>query len=299
MLTFNKYERPATLEEAWTLNKKKSARLAAGTMWMRMGEGQTGTLVDLCGLGLDQLEETQDAFIIGAMTSLRKLETWEPFVLYTNGAVREALRHIIGVQFRNGATVGGSIWGRFGFSDVTTLFLVLETSVELYCGPEEGTKTMTLDDFVQAGQDQPKGAILTRIIVRKEQGTFDYRSVRITATDFPVLTEAAAKLDNGEWRFAIGARPGIAVRVEVENGLITAECMDEVIAAMCQNIETGSNMRGSAEYRKHLIGVLTERSIRRLMGNQIEAAGQNCLDAANQSGAEATEQNGTATGGCQ
>jgi CO/xanthine dehydrogenase FAD-binding subunit len=270
MLTFNKYERPGSLEEAWTLNKKKSARLAAGTMWMRMGNGQIGTLIDLCGLGLDQIEETEDAFRIGAMVPLRRLETWEPFVRYTNGAVKEALRHIVGVQFRNGATVGGSIWGRFGFSDVITLFLAMETTVELYCGPEEGTKTMTLDDFVQAGQDQPKGAVLTHIIVRKEQATFDYRSVRRTATDFPVLTEAAAKLDNGEWRFAVGARPGIAVRAEMEQGLVTENSMGEIITAMCQNIETGTNMRGSAEYRTHLMGVLLERSIRKLMNKSGE-----------------------------
>jgi CO/xanthine dehydrogenase FAD-binding subunit len=281
MLTFNKYERPQTLEEAWTLNKKKSARLAAGTMWMRMGSGQTGTLIDLCGLGLDQLEETQDAFCIGAMVPLRRLETWEPFVQYTNGAVKEALRHIIGVQFRNTATVGGSIWGRFGFSDVITLFLALETTVELYCGPGEEKRVMTLDDFVQEAQDQPKGAILTRVIVRKERAAFDYRSVRRTATDFPVLTEAAAKLGDGAWRFAIGARPGIAVRAEMEQGLITEDSTDEIITAMCQNIDTGTNMRGSAAYRTHLMGVLVGRSIRKLMGDQ------SSTEVTEQTGAEA------------
>ena len=38
MLTFQNYKRPQTLEEAWTLNQSKSARLAAGMMWMRMGD---------------------------------------------------------------------------------------------------------------------------------------------------------------------------------------------------------------------------------------------------------------------
>lgn len=45
----------------------------------------------------------------------------------TGGAVRESLRHIVGVQFRNLATVGGSIFGRFGFSDVLTMFLALDS----------------------------------------------------------------------------------------------------------------------------------------------------------------------------
>lgn len=276
MLTYNKYERPGSLEEAWTLNKKKSARLAAGTMWMRMGNAQIGALVDLSGLSLGRMEETEDAFIIGAMVPLRKLETWEPFVNYTNGAVKEALRHIVGVQFRNTATVGGSIWGRFGFSDVITLFLALETTVELYCGPEEEKKVMTLDDFTQEKQDQPKGAILTRVIVRKERAVFDYRSVRRTATDFPVLTVAAARPDNNEWRFAIGARPGIAVRVELAEGLLTPDSVDEIISTLRLNIETGSNIRGSAEYRTHLVGVLLERSISELMDGRKGAESAGC-----------------------
>ena len=237
MLTFQNYKRPQTLEEAWTLNQSKSARLAAGMMWMRMGDAQIGTVVDLC-----------------------------PFVRYTNGAVKEALRHIIGVQLRNTATVGGSVWGRFGFSDVITLLLAMDTLVVLYCGPKEGNRIMTLDDFTQEAADKPAGAILTQIIVRKEKAAFDYRSVRRTATDFPILTEAAAKLDDGSWRFAVGARPQIAIQVQVAPDLVTRDSMNEIITTLCQNIETGTNIRGSAEYRTHLIGVLMERSIRKLTG---------------------------------
>ena len=45
---------------------------------------------------------------------------------------KESLCHIVGVQFRNCATVGGSIYGRYGFSDVLTMFLGMDTWVE--CG---------------------------------------------------------------------------------------------------------------------------------------------------------------------
>ncbi len=44
------------------------------------------------------------------MTSLRALEVHEGLNAYTGGAVKESLRHIVGVQFRNCATVGGSLW---------------------------------------------------------------------------------------------------------------------------------------------------------------------------------------------
>ena len=38
------------------------------------------------------------------------------------------------MQFRNLATVGGSIYGRYGFSDVLTLLIGLDSYVELYKG---------------------------------------------------------------------------------------------------------------------------------------------------------------------
>ena len=85
-------------------------------------------------MGLDTIEETDTEIIIGAMATLRDLETNAALNAYTAGAVREAVRHIVGVQFRNCATVGGSIYGRFGFSDVLTMFLVLDAQVELYKG---------------------------------------------------------------------------------------------------------------------------------------------------------------------
>ncbi len=84
------------------------------------------------GLGLDQIEETEDAFEIGAMVTLRQLEEHPGLAAYTDGAMRESVRHIVGVQLRNLATVGGSIYGRFGFSDVLTMFLAMDTEVELY-----------------------------------------------------------------------------------------------------------------------------------------------------------------------
>ena len=59
--------------------------------------------------------------------------------------MKESLRHIVGVQFRNLATVGGSIYGRFGFSDVLTEFMALGAEVELFHGGR-----MPLEEFCKA-----------------------------------------------------------------------------------------------------------------------------------------------------
>ena len=103
-------------------------------VWLKMGNRHVSMAIDLSGLGLDTIEEDENEFRIGCMTSLRSLELHKGLADYTNGAMRESVRHIVGVQFRNCATVGGSIFGRYGFSDVLTMFLAMDSYVELYKG---------------------------------------------------------------------------------------------------------------------------------------------------------------------
>ena len=165
--------------------------------------------------------------------------------------VREALRHIVGVQLRNLATVGGSIYSRFGFSDVLTLFLAMDCSVELYKGG-----IVPLREYAERPYDRD---IVVRLLVRKEAADYCYQSVRNSQTDIPVLTCAAARLQDGSYRFAVGARPLKAVLYE--EPAAPAQQLAETIQ---QQVVTGSNMRGSAEYRRHLTGVLVRRAAEEL-----------------------------------
>ena len=284
MMTIREYKRVESLEEAWELNQKKANRVIGGMIWLKMSRGNVGTAIDISGLGLDQIEEKEDAFEIGAMVTLRQLEEHPGLAAYTDGAMRESVRHIVGVQLRNLATVGGSIYGRFGFSDVLTMFLAMDTEVELYKAGR-----MPLVEFAKqiGGRD-----ILVKLIVHKDKAVYHYQSVRNTQTDFPVLTCAAAKRADGSYRFSIGARPGRAVLFEASAETIqalieekqkaetkadadadTRENQDKTQTgkkAAClakwirDQVRTSSNMRGSAEYRKHLTGVLIKRAVRML-----------------------------------
>ena len=132
MFKAREYVRVKSLEEAWNLNQKKSNVIVGGMMWLKMGRGQKGTVIDLSGLGLDTIEETEEEFSIGCMCTLRQLELHEGLNKEFDGIFRECTRHIVGTQFRNGATVGGSVFGRYGFSDILTCLLALDSYVELY-----------------------------------------------------------------------------------------------------------------------------------------------------------------------
>ena len=250
MITIEKYVRAQSLEEAWQLNQNKRNRILGGMLWLRLGRGSVNTAIDLGDLGLNTIEETDEQFSIGAMATLRDLETHVGLNAYTDHAIATAVRDIVGVQFRNMATVGGSIWGRFGFSDVLTVFLAMDCYVELYKGG-----IIPLEQFAKMKKDND---ILVRLIVKKTPCEITYTSMRNQSTDFPVLACAVSRIGS-EYRAAIGARPARAT-------LIRGEKAEGFASFVAENAPTEGNLRGSAAYRTHLIKVLVERSMNELGG---------------------------------
>lgn len=249
MLRIKEYVKAASLEEAYELNKKRSNRVLGGMLWMRMSNAQVQTAIDLSGLGLDTIEETDTEFIIGAMVTLRELELHTVLNTYFENVIRDAVQDIVGVQFRNLATIGGSVFGRFGFSDVLTVLLALHTSVELYKGG-----IVPLEEFAQMKRDND---ILVNIHIAKTPGHFAYLTHRNTKTDFPVLAVSASKIGE-EIRVAVGARP-------MKAELLTAEDLsDETAKKLAAQVKTDSNMRASAQFRSHLADVLISRCFEKI-----------------------------------
>lgn len=265
MLNIQTYVRAKSLEEAYTLNQKRNARVLGGMLWLKMASNTVGTAIDLCELGLDTIEEDETGFTLGAMATLRMLEQHPGLAAYTQNAAAKAVQDIVGVQFRNMATVGGSVWGRFGFSDVLTLLLAADARVNLY-----KAGTLPIETFAVMPYDRD---LLVSVTVPKyRDAAFAYKAMRIQRTDLPVLNCALARLD-GEYRLAVGARPGKAVLLRDENGLladgITPESAAAFAAYAAQNVPTGANARGSAEYRTHLVEVLTRRCALELEGDPL------------------------------
>ena len=247
---------PQTLEEAWELNQKRRNCIVAGMMWLKMSRRSLSTAIDLCDLGLDSIEETEDEFRIGAMVTLRQLEKHPGLAAYSCGAVEAALKDIVGVQFRNGATVGGSLWRRMGFSDVLAIFMAMDSYVELY-----KSGLVALEEFARMKSDND---ILVRLIIKKRPGAFAYQAVRKQRTDLPTLNCAAARLGD-EHRVVIGSRPGRAMILCDEEGILADGITGESTAAFAEyaagKVPVSGNMWGSAEYRAALVPVITRRTL--------------------------------------
>ena len=260
MLTIKQYVRPQTLDEAYSLCQKRSNLVLGGMLWLKMQNRSVNTAIDLCDLGLDRITEDENNYYIGAMVSLRALETHPGLSDLTQGAFRQALRHIVGVQFRTCATVGGSLYGRFGFSDVLTLFQVLPARVVLHHRGE-----LSIADFAAL----PRGTrdILTQVIVPKVPMEVCYLSQRNTATDFPVLACGLSRIQ-GQITCAIGARPGAALPFRDEKGLLSGGITESSAAAFGEYVSSAahfeSNVRAGSEYRRRICAVLVKRGLLQL-----------------------------------
>lgn len=256
MLTIRQYVRAESLEEAYTLCQKRNNVVLGGMAWMKMWSRNVGTAIDLGGLGLDTIEETETDYRIGAQVTLRTLERHEGLRALSHGAVAESLKGIVGVQFRNTATVGGSVWARFGFSDVTTILMALEAKVELY-----KAGVMTIEAF--AAKDRGERDILVRIIVPKGERSVCYLSQRNTRTDIPVLTCAVVRRE-GEAFAVVGARPRNPEVYRDTQGLLGGGITEESARAFGGDVARravfGSNSRAGADYRRKVAAVLVRRA---------------------------------------
>ena len=210
---------------------------------------------------LDEIEEKEGEFSIGCMCSLHQLETHEGLNRYFDGIFRECTRNIVGVQMRNCATVGGSIFARFGFSDILTCLLALDAYVELY---HEGT--IPLSEFAARPVRRDQKDILVRIIIKKDGRKAAYTSQRNSRTDFPVIACCVSNLGN-KWFVSVGARPAKAKTV-----IITEDDFDtlkEMAKQAADAFTYGDNVRASGAYRKTLATVYIRRLMEQIKGRSV------------------------------
>lgn len=123
MPKFTKIERPSTPREAYELlRSSKTACVMGGGLWMRLQHRTIPCAIDLSACGLDQIEESDDAFVIGAGAKQSGCcEVFAAFVALKTGRPAKCLytreetfassnsRHQMVMDVRVGARKDGSI----------------------------------------------------------------------------------------------------------------------------------------------------------------------------------------------
>jgi len=257
------YIRPTSLEEAYQLLCASNQNaLLGGGMWMRYTKRKIDTMIDLSLLGLNQVTETKDEIIIGAQTTLRDIEVHPSIKEIGGGFLSQAIGSIVGVAFRNVATIGGSIVGKYPFSDLITPLLCLDVYLNFY--PKE---EMNLKDYLE--QKQKSQAILTHVIIKKTHGKGYFKKVANTILDFSILNVSCYY--DKKFSIAIGSRPGKPIlALDAMNTLNkTSKLSDDIIEKIgddiMKNISFSTDERGSKEYREILAKTYVIRGIKEVI----------------------------------
>ena len=243
--------RASSLEEAYKLVKESPKnKIVAGGLWLKKGNADVDTLIDLSLLGLDKIEDKIDYVEVGALVTQRQFELCD----LVPDMAREAIKSVMGPAFRDIATIGGSVYGKFGFSDVITGLLGYKVDLIFY--PE--AKISLLEYIKKPGFFD---GILTHIRIYKEEVKGFFKKVGITALDYPILNVAVTK--GKEYRVVIGSRPLVATRCEKTEAYLNEGGKDFEKAALMafEELKFGDSIATKGEYRKHLALTYVRRGL--------------------------------------
>lgn len=259
-MNVKQYTVAKSLEEAYQLlQENKDHYILGGGAWMKLSLKHVDTLISLDDCGLNTIQEHPDFVEIGALTTLRELETNPLILSLGNGVLSQAAKSIMGVTVRNIATIGGSVVSKFGFSDLIPVLLALDASLVFYHHGEIGLKAFVESKTI--GRD-----ILVSVKIPKKAVRAYFKKVATTALDFAILSIAISQSDSGT-KILIGSRPGIAAFAEEAMSLIDAkgfspEFIEEAAKKASEEVHFTSNQRGSEEYRRQLAYVYTKRGLK-------------------------------------
>ena len=252
----NEYYRASSLEDAYQkLQASPKNAIVAGGLWMKKMGQSYDSLIDLSKLGLDKISETKDEVIVGSMVTQRDFEDSKIVSFLFAGAPAYAVREVMGVNFRNLATIGGSIMGRYPFSDVITGLLPYDVELEFY-----PAQKMSLEEYLN--YKGKLNAILVAIHIKKGEGKGFFKKVKTTALDFPIVNIAVAKV-NKEYRIVVGARPMVAARSYRAMEYLNNGGKDFAKAAelAVEELSFMDNKDASKEYRVDLAKVYVRRGL--------------------------------------
>jgi carbon-monoxide dehydrogenase medium subunit len=277
------YEAPSTLDDAFELASQDGAVLLAGGQSLitelKLAAQSPSLVVDL--RRIESLHASGDDGF-GAMTTLDALAA-DPQVNAAPSALTDALEAIHDPQVRNRATIGGSIALLHQGADLPAVALAL--GAVLTIAGATGPRVVQAADFVTAPAEGRlgRGEIVTavRIPALQPGSGSAYEKMPNPASGYAIcgvaaaVTVAVGKVEAAAIGLA-GAGPtalSLAATAQSLTGRqATEEEVAETAASAADGLQLPSDLAAPADYRAHLIRVLTARALRRAIRRATEAA---------------------------
>jgi len=277
------YHAPASIDEALAILARYNgeARLLAGGQslvpMMNFRLARPDAVVDLNRIeGLAYVEEEGEVLRIGAMTRQRRLE-FDPLVAGKLPLLREALRWVGHLPTRSRGTIGGSIAHADPSAEIPMVLQALEGEV-VARGPQ-GERRVPPQELFQAALTtslHPLEIITeVRFPAMPAQATCAVEEFARRKGDFAIAAIAVVLLLDGERctkaRLATAGVGPTSIRLHdaeavLEQKGLSETAVSEAADKAAAQVDPVADLNGSAEYRRHLTGVLAGRAILKAIG---------------------------------
>jgi len=270
------YSAPTKLQDALGLLTNEDTKVLAGGMslipLMKLRLATPGKLVDIGRIkDLNYIREEGKTIRIGATTTHYQVES-SPLIRSSCPLLAETASFIGDIQVRNMGTIAGSIAHADPAADYPAALLALEAKVVL--ANAKGQRELPIADFFVETFTTAlsPGEIIREVIVPVEEqavGT-SYQKMLQPASGFAIVG-VAVRLRKTGGKIAL-ARVGVtglsgkafratAVEKAVEGTAGSLSDFQKAAALVADGVDANSDLHASADYRKHLARIYTQRAL--------------------------------------
>jgi CO/xanthine dehydrogenase FAD-binding subunit len=277
------YIAPQTIDEAVAILTEKGDRariLAGGTdilVQLREGRKDLDVLVDIKGIA-DANELTLDPKLglhIGAAVPCYRIYEHSDVARVYPG-IHDAASLIGGIQIQSRASLGGNLCNASPAADTIPALIASQATCQI-AGPE-GQRRVPAEQFC-TGPGRTvlgRGEFLVSLFLplpKPHSGAAYLRFIPRNEMDIAVVgAGVSVTLDSGRTR-CVAARVALAAvaptplfvaeaGAALADGPISDVLIDKAVKLAQAAAKPISDMRGDADYRRHLVGVLTRRALR-------------------------------------
>lgn len=287
------YHKPQTLTEACRILEqcKNGAPIAGGTdilVELKKGLRQNEDVVSLMGIKkLNTINENDNELIIGACVAHNEVSK-SSLIKKRFPALSEAASKIGTHQIRNTGTIGGNLCTGASCCDMAPILIALNASVEIVSSSLK--RVVSLKDFFTFHKETSlkKGELLTRIIIPQPPKGFgasfekfglrETASISVASVSVSITSDGNICTDSSIVIGAVAPTPRICnIAINILNGKIikdlteNSSLLKSIGEAAVKDSLPVDDLRGSAEYRRHLVIVLTQRAVIKAAKRSIES----------------------------
>jgi len=286
------YHRAGSLKEAAALLSQlgDDAKLLAGGQslipLMKLRFANPAHLVDLNFIsGTSYIKDDNGVLRFGPLTRHAELEN--SAIVSKVPILHDCAAGIADVQVRNRGTIGGSLAEADPSGDWAVVLSTLATQVR--CLGKNGERTVDLKDFIQdayttaLAHDELVSEVAVKIPAKGSSGA--YLAFKRAAPVYPTASAAVQLTMDGnvckDAAIALGCVGLVAIKAKDAEAALRGQAISEkTLSAAAEAASAAADpqddMRGSADYKRRLVGALVRRAIdiavRRARGEQVEVS---------------------------